>query len=136
MTRIKFRNSDGTNEYSCTINPVEVEILDSVDYKVQPVLDGAGIRVVSAFDNRPRKLIWDPFEYGSGSTFSTRFEAMLSELRSYKGTSKELNLQDIETDLSRSWKDIFIDDVTTKVIRGAGYIKLQLTILFRYTEAL
>ncbi len=136
-TRISFRNTDESNEYFCDINPLSVDIGDSTDYSVAGVLDGSAIRVTSSFDNRVRKLTWDAFEYGSDSGAGVRFDAQLSELRTYEGQNKELNLQTLDLDLSRSYKSVFIDDVTTTIVRGASKnIRIVLEILFRYTEAI
>lgn len=136
-TRISFRDTDESNEFFCDINPLSVDIGDSTDYSVASVLDGSAVRVVSSFDNRVRKLTWDAFEYGSDSGAGVRFDAMLSELRTYKGSAKELNLQTIDIDLSRGYKLVFIDDVTTTVVRGASKnVRIVLEILFRYTEAI
>ncbi len=136
-TRISFRNIDNSNVYSVPINPLSVDIGDSTDYSVAGVLDGSAIRVTSSFDNRVRKLTWDAFEYGSSSGAGVRFDGMLSELRTYKGQNKELNLQTIDIDLSRGYKSIFVDDVKTTTVRGASKnIRIVLEILFRYTEAI
>ncbi len=137
VTRIQFRDPDGTNTFTCDFNPIDVIEGDSTDYSVAMVLDGAGIRVVTSFDNRPRRLTWDDFDYGNDSGVGVRFDAMVSELKTYRGSAKELHLQDIETDTARGFKDVFIDDVTTKIVRGASKnIRRVVEILFRYTEAI
>jgi len=133
MTRIQFRNTDHTNTYTVPINPVDVDIGDSSDYELVEIIDGAPIRATTSFDGRQRWLEWDSYEYVD-TAVGTRFKAMLSELRSYVGSDKELHLQDIEADLNRGWKDIMVDNLEVTTMPGAGNIRKKIKLFFHYTE--
>lgn len=135
MTRISFRNVGGGNEYFCPINPIFADIGDSTNYDMVSILDGAPVRVAAAFDGRRRTLEWDGFDYQGNNQIRDTFRAMLSELRTYKGTDKELHLQDIDIDLARGYKAILVDDVSTTTKRGAGNIRIVLKVTYHYTEA-
>jgi hypothetical protein len=125
LSRIRFKNTDSSNTYDCPINPRSIDIKDSTDYKMQNVLDAAPIRIVAAFDGRPRILTWDSFEYSH-----TAFQAMLSELRTYKGEDKRLDLRDIDG-FGLGEKQIHVDDVATTTLAG-GLFRLVLTVTYHY----
>jgi hypothetical protein len=125
MDRILFKDLDDSNEYRAPINPKSIKILDSTDYKLQDVLDAAPIRITAAFDGRPRSMTWDSFEYSHAV-----FQAMLSELRTYKGLDKKLDLADIDA-YGLGEKQIHVDDVSTTTLAG-GTQRLVLTVTYHY----
>jgi hypothetical protein len=125
LSRIRFKNSDSSNTYDCPINPRSIAIRDGADYKLQDVLDAAPIHIEAAFDGRPRTMTWDSFEYSH-----TVFQAMLSELRTYKGEDKRLDLMDIDG-FGLGEKQIHVDDVSTTTLAG-GLFRLILTVTYHY----
>ena len=125
MNRIQFSNTDDSNVYTVPINPKQIQVQDSVDYKMQSVLDSSPIRIVAAFDGRPRTLTWDSFEYTH-----TKFQALLSELRTYKGLDKKLDLKTIDG-FGLGNKQIHVDDVATTTLAG-GLFRLILVVTYHY----
>ncbi len=125
LNRVRFKNLDSSNVYTCPINPRSIDVKDSTEYKMQSVLDAAPIRIVAAFDGRPRTLTWDSFEYSHSA-----FQAMLSELRTYKGEDKRLDLRDIDG-FGLSEKQIHVDDVSTTTLAG-GLFRLILVVTYHY----
>ena len=65
LTRITFTDTEGANSYTPPYNPMEWDEKDDVDYKLQPVLDGAPVRGVATFDDRIRTFTWPANEYGN-----------------------------------------------------------------------
>ena len=83
MTKIEFTDTDDSNSYTPPYNPMEWDVIDNVDYKLQPTLDGAPIRAVATFDDRVRTMRWPANEH-TNSVFTT----MVSTLKAYKGLNK------------------------------------------------
>src|SRR4030067_1373345 len=129
LIRIKFGDIvDDPSCYELPINPDEVELLDSVDYDLVDTLDGSPIRSVATFDSRPRILKWPYYE-----STNTTFSGMESELKSYKGLNKKLNLQDLDV-YSWGWRSIKVIDVTTSIMRG-GKIRKNMELIYVYTSS-
>ena len=129
LIRIKFGDIvDDPSAYELPINPDEVELLDSVDYDLVDTLDGSPIRSVATFDSRPRILKWPYYE-----STNTTFSGMESELKSYKGLNKKLNLQDLDV-YSWGWRSIKVIDVTTSIMRG-GKIRKNMELIYVYTSS-
>jgi len=127
ITRISFSDyPDGGNSYSCPINPRTLDVIDSSDIEIIPVLDGTPIRSSSTFDDRIRTMKWDIFKVSN-----TIFTGMISQLKSYKGLNKILNLGDIDDAYSYGNRNIKIIDVSSE-LREGGELYLILSLTYSY----
>ena len=129
MQRIRFRDQDETNLYTVPINPSVADYGDSDDISTMTVIDGSPIRLEANFDSRIRQLSWDSFPNSS-----TTFTGLRSELKSYKGSLKQIHYGDIDHQ-SFGWKNIMIVNVSTVSPRG-GELKTNLVVQFFFTESI
>jgi hypothetical protein len=125
---VQFRNLDGSDLYPVPYNPFKFDPVDSSDYEMIKIIDGSPVRSVSSFDDRVRTMEW-PFNKTSNATFS----GMLSELKSYVGQLKQLNLGDIDT-YSWGWRNIRILDVVSQLADG-GELKKNIVLTFVFTQS-
>jgi len=130
ITRISFSDyPGGGNTYTCLINPKNLDVLDSSDIEIISVLDGTPIRSSSTFDDRVRTMEWDKFKVSN-----TTFIGMVSQLKSYKGLNKILNLGDIDDAYSYGNRNIKVLDVSTRLLEG-GELYLILTLTYSYISS-
>jgi len=129
LTRIKFRDPDESNLFTCPINPRQAVLLDDVDAVQESVIDGSPIHILSNFDGRTRRLVWDRF-----TETLTAYTTLRTELKLYKNTLKQINLQDIDIQ-SLGWKNILVTNVGQTLSEG-GQIRTQLFLEYHYTEAI
>lgn len=129
LQKIQFRDTDESNLYTVPYNPSQFDALDSVYYQMKNVIDGAPIRSVATFDGRTRTLTWPELPNSN-----TTYTSMVSELKGYKGATKEVNFQDIDY-MSLGWKRIKIINVQTNLMPG-GNIRYGLILEYIYLDEL
>ena len=129
MTRIQFRDQDETNLFTCNINPSQAVLLDDVDAKQESIIDGSPVHLLSNFDGRTRRLLWDRFP-----ETITAYTTLRTELKTYKNSLKQINLQDIDIQ-SLGWKNILVTNVGQTLAKG-GQIITQLFFEYHYTESI
>jgi hypothetical protein len=128
LTKVKFRNTDESNEYLCLINPSSVEMYDDYNINTQNILDGCLAISAAGYDNRIRVLQWQSF-----ATDDQRWTSMATELRSYSGKKKQINLGTIDV-ANRGWKDIQVVNVSTKILDNEGKVRYSLILEYIYKD--
>ena len=116
--RITFDiNNDGVADITVPINPVEVDLAQSIDHELVPTIDGEPVSSLSMFDGRVRTLTWRNIPN------KTPYTEMVSGLRllPYLVSGCQINLRDIHPSLGNSEMiPIRVNDVLTKYNQGAG----------------
>ena len=129
MNRIQFRDQDETNLFTCTINPRQAILLDDVDSNQESVIDGSPIHILSSFDGRTRRLVWDRY-----TETLVAYTTLRTELKLYKNSLKQINLQDIDIQ-SLGFKNILVTNVG-QILSEGGQIRTQLFLEYHYTESI
>ena len=129
MNRIVFRDQDESNSFTCPINPRQAILLDDVDANQETVIDGSPIHLLSNFDGRTRRLVWDRF-----TETLVAYTTLRTELKTYKNSLKQIDLQDIDIQ-SLGFKNILVTNVGQTLSEG-GQIRTQLFLEYHYTEAI
>ncbi len=129
INRIQFRDQDETNLFTCTINPRQAVLLDDVDAIETEVIDGSPIHILSNFDGRTRRLVWDRY-----TETLVAYTTLRTELKLYKNSLKQIHLQDIDIQ-SLGFKNILVTNVGQTLLEG-GQIRTQLFLEYNYTEAI
>ena len=129
MQRIRFGDLDGTGTYTLFVNPSNADLQLSVDFNLEPVIDGTPIYTTSNRDQRIRELIWDSFPNSNSN-----FLSMVSTLKSYRGLEKQIHLGDVDKE-NLGWINIRIIDVRDETPRG-GDLRTFLSLFFIPTEAI
>jgi len=128
LTKIKFRNTDEGNEYSCLINPSAIEMFDDYQINTQNILDGCLAVSSAPYDSRVRTLQWQSF-----SQDDQRWTAMATELRSYSGQNKQINIGTVDI-ANRGWKDIQVVNVSTKLLNNEGKVRYSIVLEYIYKD--
>ena len=129
MNRIQFRDQDETNLFTCTINPRQAILLDDVDSNQESVIDGSPVHILSNFDGRTRRLVWDRY-----IETLVAYTTLRTELKLYKNSLKQINLQDIDIQ-SLGFKNILVTNVG-QILSEGGQIRTQLFLEYNYTESI
>ena len=129
INRIQFRDQDETNLFTCTINPRQAVLLDDVDAIETEVIDGSPIHILSNFDGRTRRLVWDRY-----TETLVAYTTLRTELKLYKNSLKQIHLQDIDIQ-SRGFTNILVTNVGQTLLEG-GQNRTQLFLEYNYTEAI
>lgn len=129
MQRIQFSDTDGSNVYTVPINPNFFDPVDNDEYQLLNPIDGSPIRVTTTFDSRVRILRWPAYPVDNST-----FMGLVSELNSYNGQNKRINLGDIDDAFSYGWRNIKVIDVKTTLNPGGRLMK-TLEVSYVYTES-
>lgn len=127
MQRVRLKDVDALDAtaYVLPINPTSIEFIDNSPYKLIETVDGAPVRSVKSFDDRPRQMEWPSFP-ASHATFTT----MMAVLKTYVGENKEIHLGDIDYG-TFGWREIHIDDVDITISSG-GIVRINMIVKFHY----
>lgn len=127
MQRIRFKDVDSLDStaYTLSINPDSIEFIDSSAFTLIETVDGAPVRSVKSFDDRPRQMSWPPYP-SSNSVYM----AMMVILKTYIGENKEIHLGDLDYG-SFGWRQVHIDDIDVTTSSG-GILRLPMILKFHY----
>jgi len=116
--RITFdTDGDSLANFTLIINPIEVDLQQSIQYELVETLDGQPIASLPLFDGRIRTLTWKNIPN------KTPYIEMVSGLRNleYIVSGVQINYRDLhEDDNNDQWIPIQVLSVSTSWRAGAG----------------
>lgn len=128
LKKIKFRDSDGSNEYTVYVNPSSANLQDGTQSNIRRTLDGAAVLQVSVLDNRERTLVWD-----AAPTTLSAYDTMITTLKAYNKTKIQIRLEDIDVPIW-GWREILVTNVGTNTVSAGSRVRQQVVLNFIFLE--
>lgn len=130
INRIQISDtSAGTGERTFFRNPSYVDFQDTENHNSIPILHGAQAWHDSAWDDRPRELVWDIVDFEVASAF-------ISSAKAWKGSVRWFNfrdLDDINTNwpVNNTWKKARVLDASGKIRKGGALVYETFTMILQ-----